>query len=275
MQPKHDRRNPEAAQLITGHYDELPGYATSRVRGTEDWLLIATLRGGGRFGFPDGEHVSEPGELVLFRPNTPHDYGVAAGQERWELLWTHFLPRPEWMVWLRWTELSPGVGHLVLADTTLRARVFSRFAEVHDLATSALRYRETFAINALEEVLLWCDTENPLSEQARMDKRITDAMEYLVRHLAEPVSLDELATVCGLSVSRLAHLFRLQVGVTAQQYLESQRLHRAQQLLELTPRPISVIAAEVGYENPFYFTLRFKRATGLSPRDYRHKHAPR
>ncbi len=126
-------------------------------------------------------------------------------------------------------------------------RVFARFAEVHHLATSALQYRETFAMNALEEVLLWCDTQNPLSEQARMDKRIADTMDYLVRHLAEPVSLNDLAAACGLSVSRLAHLFRLQVGMTPQQFLERQRLHRARQLLELTPRPISAIAAEVGY----------------------------
>ena len=41
---------------------------------------------------------------------------------------------------------------------------------------------------------------------------------------------------------------------------------------EREARPIAVIAAEVGYENPFYFTLRFKNHSGLSPRDYRKKH---
>jgi YesN/AraC family two-component response regulator len=37
---------------------------------------------------------------------------------------------------------------------------------------------------------------------------------------------------------------------------------------------IKEIAAEVGYENPFYFSLRFKKQTGTSPRDYRQKQIP-
>ena len=57
--------------------------------------------------------------------------------------------------------------------------------------------------------------------------------------------------------------------MTPQQFLEQQRLDRARQLLELSGRSIGDIAADVGFDNPFYFTLRFKRLTGLSPRDYR------
>ena len=38
----------------------------------------------------------------------------------------------------------------------------------------------------------------------------------------------------------------------------------------MAPRPISAIATEAGYENPFYFTQRFKRATGPCPRDSRY-----
>jgi AraC family transcriptional regulator of arabinose operon len=57
--------------------------------------------------------------------------------------------------------------------------------------------------------------------------------------------------------------------MTPGQFLELQRLNRAKQLLELTPRTIQAIASEVGFDNPFYFTQRFKRQTGLSPRDYR------
>jgi AraC-like DNA-binding protein len=53
-----------------------------------------------------------------------------------------------------------------------------------------------------------------------------------------------------------------------------QRINRARQLLELTAMSIKEIAAEVGYENPFYFSLRFKKQTGTSPRDYRQKQIP-
>lgn len=158
---------------------------------------------------------------------------------------------------------------LCLEDPPMRRRIAARLQDTHRLATGALRRREPFAMNALEETLLWCDTQNPRSDQVRMDSRIRQAMDFLCTHLDKKTTLQAVADACGLSTSRLAHLFREQVGLTAQQFLEQQRLDRAIQLLELTPRPIQAIAYEVGYENPFYFTLRFKRHTGLSPRDYR------
>ena len=71
-------------------------------------------------------------------------------------------------------------------------------------------------------------------------------MEFLCRHLAEPVSLEALAGHVNLSASRFSHLFREQAGVTPQQFLETQRLSRAKQLLELTPHAIKQIAHEVG-----------------------------
>ena len=274
--PKTEGRHPEVIHLVTGHFQETTGYETWRARGTADWLLIATLEGSGRFSHAGGEFTTGPGDLTLYRPGTRHDYGVAPGPGHWELLWTHFHPRTEWTQNLVWPEAAPGLMCLHLEAGEVRRRVWDRFHEAHSLATGALasspRLREAFAMNALEACLLWCDTQNPLSEFSRIDSRVRAAMEYMTRRLAESIMLDAVAHSCGLSVSRLAHLFRAQVGLTPQQFLEGQRLDRARQLLELTPRPVGAIAAEVGYENPFYFTLRFKRATGLSPRDYRKKY---
>ena len=262
-------KHPEIVQLVTGHFQETAGYSSWRERGTADWLLIATLGGGGRFGSDTGEFRTQPGDLTLLRPGTRHDY---TSGEHWELLWTHFHPRADWLTWLIWPEEAPGLMRLPLREPVIRQKILARFREMHHLATGALRHRETFAMNALEEVLLWCDTQNPLSEQARLDHRVRDVMDYLVRHLADPLTPAQYGAVSGLSPSRLSHLFRAQVGQTPQQFLEEQRLRRAAQLLELTSRPVAVIAAEVGYENPFYFTLRFKKHSGLSPRDYRKKH---
>ena len=273
-----EEAHPEAAPLVTGHYHEGPGYASWRARGTGDWLLIATLGGSGRFGGTSGEFRTEPGELTLLRPGTRHDYGTAPGAFGWELLWTHFHPRPDWQPLLQWPEAARGLMRLMLTDPALRETVLGRFRDAHLLATGARpsapspRRRREHAMNALEEALLWCDLQNPQAQAARRDARVEAAMKALTQSLADPPRLEEIAGGVGLSASRLAHLFRAQVGVSPQQYLEDQRLSRARRLLELTPRPVAAIAAEVGYENPFYFSLRFKQATGLSPREYRKKH---
>ena len=85
------------------------------------------------------------------------------------------------------------------------------------------------------------------------------------------MALADVARAAGLSVSRLSLLFKAGVGQTPMQFLETQRMTRARQLLQLTSRPIGAIALEVGFESPIHFSLRFRKAVGVSPRSFRRK----
>lgn len=266
-----DTPRPTFLHLMTGHFREDADYATWRARGTDDWLLIGTLEGAGRFGHAGGQYVAQPGDLTLLRPGVPHDYGTAPNAERWELVWTHFHPRPHWHEWLDWPEAAPGLLRLTLPEGAMRERIIARLFDMHHLASGATRRREAWAMNALEEALLLCDACNPRSEQARIDPRVQAVMDHLCRNPAEPYEIERLSRIATLSPSRLAALFRKQMGLTPLQFLERQRIDRARQLLALTSRPIQAIALEVGFDNPFYFTLRFKRCVGCSPRDFRKK----
>lgn len=270
MRPRPETPHRTAAPLGTGHFVEAPGYAAWRPHGTADHLLILTLAGSGRFGHEGGTLVAGPGDIVLLRPGTPHDYH-AGGAAGWELLWTHFVPLPHWLEWLAaWPHAAPGVGHLTLEGA--RGPVETALRTMHHFATgTALPRREQFALNALETALLWCDNANPRAGRDRLDERVARAMELLLARLNETIPMPTLADHVGLSGSRLAHLFRQHTGQTPQQFVERERIARAKQLLSLTTRPVAAIARAVGFDNPFYFSLRFKRATGLSPRDWRDK----
>ena len=260
-------------QLVTGHFHEGPGYGAWRTHGTNDWLLILTIDGAGRFGYRGGtgEMISRPGDLMLHTPGSFHDYGVERQLQRWELIWTHFHARPSWHELLNWPEITPGLMHIALPHAQGCAEIGGFFAELHRLANSGLRRREMFAANQLERLLLACDMYNPRSEQARLDPRIRRVIEHVCDHLGHPHQAKTLAKVAGLSLSRMAHLFRLEVGLSPAQFIETQRLNRAKELLLLTNRTIQTIAYDMGFENPFYFTLRFKKYTGISPREFRQK----
>lgn len=244
-------------------------YAGWREHGTEDWLLILTTGGAGRFGFPDGEFSTEPGDAVLLRPRTPHDYSLEQTLARWDLIWAHFIARPAWLPLLRWPEAAPGIGRLHIRGKQARAKITSRFLEAHRLATRPRARAEDFAMNALEETLLWCDAENPDSSHAALDERIHRAVENLCANLARPLFIRDLAKSVGLSESRLTHLFTAQVGKSPMAYLEAQRIARARLLLEFSRHNIAEIAQEIGFESAFYFSQRFKKHTGQSPRLYR------
>ncbi len=262
---------PTVPQILVGHFRQSGNYRSWRSRGTGDWLLIATVHGAGRFGYGPGELTAGPGDVVLLKPGTPHDYSVAASPGHWELLWAHVHPRVYWLQWLHWPKVAEGLLKLHVARPALRKRIFQRWEEARRLA-SRPRVGEALAMNALEQILIWCDAANPHSEQSRLDARIVQVMNQLAGQLHLPWNAEKMGELAGLSASRLTHLFAQQTGTTPQQYLQRQRLLRARQLLSLTDRSIKSIAYEVGYANPFYFSLRFKRLTQQNPTAFRLAH---
>ena len=253
---------PTVRRLLADEFDEGAGYSTYRSRGTTDYLLIHTLGGRGHFG----ELFADPGVTTLVRPGTPHDYGVEPSLQRWHFLFAHFHPKPDWLPLLDWPEVAPGIHQLTAGD-----QAFDRITEnLHACVRyqhSVLPHGELFSMNALEAALLWCDTQNPSA--AQIDDRLLRAIEYIDRDLRADLDVAVLARTANLSVSRFAHLFRAQLGVTPQRFVERRRLDAAARLLELTTRPISAIAAEVGFTNPLYFSTRFRHHTSQSPTTYR------
>lgn len=257
---------PQPAAIVTGTLQGDARYTTWRTRGTQDYLLMFTLSGCGRVGHALGELRVPPGELVVIRPGTRHDYGTARGLGGWELIWAHFQPRPHWLEWLAWPEPAPGILHLALTETQ-RPAIEEGLRQMDLRARSASPLRLSLALHSLEAVLLECAQSLPSTR--RHDSRVSAAMAYLIENLAEPVTLTEVAHAAGLSVSRLSHRFKDEVGITPGQFLERERLTRAAQLLQLTTRPIAEVAAEVGFSSPIHFSLRFKKAFSLSPREFR------
>ena len=259
---------PDFHGVIAGHIRATSSYRTIRERGTDDWLLIATIDGSGRFG---DQFIAPPRSLTLIRPATPHDYGTSAQSGCWDLLWAHFNPRPGWHDWLSWPAAADGLFQLTLDDDDAWNEVISVLNKLHRLTIGAARRREALSMNALEELLLLCDTANPQS--STVDVRVQAAVDYIAGHLADKLSLDDIAAAVHLSPSRLSHLFKTQTGISPLHYVEQRRIERAKQLLDRTGLSIREIAAEVGYD-PFYLSQRFKRQTGLAPRDYRQKMGP-
>ncbi|TXN32395.1 helix-turn-helix domain-containing protein [Lacisediminihabitans profunda] len=268
-----NRSRPESPQpvfdrVVGGHFAEGPEYATWRTGGTDDFLLIHTVAGGGRFGAPDGELLVEAGDAVLLRPGLPHDYGTALGAELWEFDFAHFHPRAEWLPLLDWPVRLGGPG-LIHAGGEVRRRVGSGLRRSAGMRLGALPRAELFAVNALEEALLWLDTQNPLA--SRTDERVLRVIEHVGSHLAEPLDVDTLAEIAHLSPSRLSHLFSEQLGISPQRYVERERMTVAKQLLDLTNRQVSGIAREVGWDDPQYFSGRFRRFAGVTPSAYRRR----
>ena len=94
-------------------------------------------------------------------------------------------------------------------------------------------------------------------------------VEPALRHIRDrytgPITIDELALICGLSKHYFCHVFKAVVGQSATAYLNDYRVKVADTLLAHTENSISWIAEACGFENTNYFCRRYKAFYGVSP----------
>jgi AraC family transcriptional regulator of arabinose operon len=167
---------------------------------------------------------------------------------------------------LDWPAMAPGVRQLRV-DATALGRVVQSIDRATSAARSGLQQAPRLAMNAVEEALLWCDTQNP--SRPVLDRRLLVVLEHVGDHLDRPHTVESLAAVGGISASRLTHLARAQLGVSLMARVERQRMDLARQLLRMTDLPVATIAARGGYAVPLYFSRRVRAAVAMSPSTYR------
>ncbi|MNW25349.1 Chemotaxis protein CheY [compost metagenome] len=98
------------------------------------------------------------------------------------------------------------------------------------------------------------------------------AISHIRSHLHQNLSVGDCAKVVHLSPSYFSNLFKKEMGMTLAQYITSQRMERAKELV-LEGLQVQDIASSLGYEDRPYFTELFKRHTGMTPTDFRAKYA--
>ena len=268
-----NRKSRSSAAPITELYCDKfrrgPSYATVRLRGTRDWLLIYTEAGSGRFVSASGMRDTAPGDALLYAPGDPQDYRTAGNCEKWQLLWVHFIPKPQCQIWLPWPVTAGGLRLLHFEKGDVRQAFRDSMIRMIRVSRRKIPGALDLAANALEEALLWANVAASKDRWLGMDPRVRKAIDYLVRDLRRPFLLENLARHCGASVSRLSHLFKQQTGSSPQQFIERHRMQHAVQLLRLTNLSIAEVATEAGYADAFYFSNRFHRYAGASPSEFR------
>jgi transcriptional regulator GlxA family with amidase domain len=83
--------------------------------------------------------------------------------------------------------------------------------------------------------------------------------------------LETLAQRLHVSSRTLARRFKAVLGETPLTFLQNARIERAKRLLETTSANFDRVAQRVGYEDASSFRRLFVRASGVSPREYRHR----
>lgn len=99
--------------------------------------------------------------------------------------------------------------------------------------------------------------------------RIAPALEFMQKHTERNITLAEAAATVNLSPSRFSGLFQQITGTAPIAYFSQLRIRRAQELLLNSALSIGEIAELLNFFDAYHFSHKFKKAVGISPREYR------
>ncbi|MEM6352476.1 MAG: AraC family transcriptional regulator [Cyanobacteria bacterium P01_D01_bin.14] len=105
-------------------------------------------------------------------------------------------------------------------------------------------------------------------------ERLARVRDYVQASLEQPFNLSDLADVAGLSLSLFSRTFKAATGQSPHQYVLSQRVQKARELLAFSPLSIAEIAAACGFYDQAHLTRIFKKQLGTTPGAYRQEVKP-
>jgi transcriptional regulator GlxA family with amidase domain len=110
---------------------------------------------------------------------------------------------------------------------------------------------------------------NEDQQRSHHDEEIIKVQEWLDQNYQADVVIRGLAERFKLSVRSLNRRFKLATNTSPLQYLQNLRIEHAKELLKQSNLAVSEVADMVGYQDASYFTSLFKKATAVTPIEYR------
>ena len=98
--------------------------------------------------------------------------------------------------------------------------------------------------------------------------RYAEIINVLQEHLEEPLSAEEIARLCNMSLSNLKKIFTKYAGMGVSRYFNEMKMRRAAELLQ-SGRRVGEVASELGFADQNYFSTVFRRIMGVPPGHYR------
>jgi transcriptional regulator GlxA family with amidase domain len=98
---------------------------------------------------------------------------------------------------------------------------------------------------------------------------LSDVLGWMLEHLDQPLTVEQLARRAAMSPRTFARRFRATTGTTPYQWLLGQRVLFAQRLLETTDQPVEQVAARCGFSSAANLRSHFQREVSASPQAYR------
>lgn len=247
--------------LIVGHFQYLPGYCLRRAS-LDSFLIMHVTRGVCEVEWGGRKFRAREGQVAVLDCYAPHAYWT---EEGWEAEWLHFDGPCARGYFGAVTDGDSPVTSLKNSyrfEKNLH-QIYTQFREAAPVREAVLN---NCIVNLLTELLVSREEASPGTRSAGI---IEDSVAYINDHLAQELSLEDLATQAALSPFYFSRLFKRETGFSPHQYILTARISNAKFLLQSTGDSVKRICFTVGFTSESSFCTAFKKETGLTPSEYR------
>lgn len=152
-----------------------------------------------------------------------------------------------------------------LSDTLIqKIEECSREDTVRELMT-ALKYQYAYMVSEIKST-----KENDSIQHENY--HVKKCKDYIITHLHGKLSLSQIAEVLSLNASYLSDLFRRCEGISVTEYIRKHKINQVQNLLIYSDYSYSEIASYLGFASQSHLGKQFKKATGMTLREYREEY---
>jgi AraC family L-rhamnose operon transcriptional activator RhaR len=258
--PRHDHQFVELVFVIAGSCMQETALGRSRLtRGS-----VCLFRPGAWHAYRETKH------LTLY--NCCFDPGILGR----ELAWMIDDPALGQLLWnLPLSAGQHGIGSLHLPDRDLK----NCEKLLRELCTLSVGSRSQHRVNLLGRLLLLLGIlarhlpRSTAPQYGKANPTISTALKIIDENPTREWTLENLAARAHVPPNYLVRLFKKVAGLPPMAYQRRRRLELATRLLVQSDLPVSEVGVRVGWSDANYFTRRFRSEFGVTPTDYRARHA--
>lgn len=236
----------------------------------DHYLFHYVISGRGTLYVNDQTYHIEAGHGFLILPDQTTTY-VANEADPWEYTWIEFDG-------LRVSE-SISLAGLSASQPVYTPQNREAGRALQEQMLYIVNHPDDSPVRQIGESFLFLDqlvqssAARRLPSQRRLrDFYMKEALSFIEQNYQRDISIEEIASFCGLNRSYFGKVFRDSMGESPQAFLLHYRMARAAQMLKETALPIGTISTMVSYANQLHFSRAFKSVYGMAPRTYRQNH---
>lgn len=250
-----------------GYYPKAKFHFRERKIGIEQHILIYCVDGKGWARLDNKLFELRPSHFLILPKATAHSYW-ADEQQPWTIYWLHFkgekaeeISRLLYENFLNANNQSDPGSNFLAVFTNIYRQLQNGYSLDNLLFCNLNLY--TF----FSALLFPSKTQTPKSDQ---EPGVADkAIHFIKQNIEKKITLEELSAAVYLSASQFSNVFRKSTGFTPIEYVNHLKIQRACQLLQFEQLRIREIAAQIGFDDPYYFSRLFTTVMGVSPKKYR------